>query len=84
MATKRLTIELSSDQYEVVRKRAVAAGTTVSGFLRQLIDDARFHLPEEARKSYQDDPLYARRGSFDGPLDLAEDHDRYLYGSKPP
>jgi hypothetical protein len=80
MATKRLTIELSIDQYELLRKQASTNGTTVSGFIRQLIDDFRHRLPEEARKNYQNDPLYKMRGSFDGPKDLAENHDHYLYG----
>jgi len=79
MPTKRLTIELSTDQYEVLRKQASANGTTVSGFIRRLIDDIRLRLPEEARKKYQTDSLYKRRGSFEGPRDLAESHDRYLY-----
>ena len=80
MATKRLTIELSIDQYESLRKEASTTGTTVTGFIRKLIDDFRLHLPEEARKNYQNDPLYKMRGSFDGPKDLAENHDHYLYG----
>lgn len=80
MATKRLTIELSVDQYELLRKQANTNGTTVSGFIRQLIDDFRHRLPMEARKNYQNDPLYKMRGSFDGPKDLSEKHDHYLYG----
>ena len=78
MATKRLTIELSVDQYELLRKQASTTGTTVTGFIRKLIDDFRLHLPEEARKNYQNDPLYKMRGSFDGPEDLAENHDHCL------
>jgi hypothetical protein len=80
MATKRLTIELSIDQYELLRKQASTNGTTVTGFIRRLIDDIRLRLPEQARKNYQNDPLYKRRGSFDGPNDLSENHDHYLYG----
>lgn len=80
MATKRLTIELPIDQYEFLRKQASAAGTTIAGLIRRLIDDCRLRLPEEVRKNYQTDPLYKRRGSFDGPTDLAEHHDHYLYG----
>ena len=79
MATKRLTIEISTDQYDVLRKQASANGTTVSGFIRRLIDDIRFRLPEGVRKKYQSSSLYKRRGSFEGPRDLAENHDRYLY-----
>jgi hypothetical protein len=80
MATKRLTIELSIDQYEVLRKQANSTGTTVTGFLRKLIEEFRVRIPEEARKNYRDDPLYKMRGSFDGPKDLSENHDHYLYG----
>ncbi len=80
MAKKRLNIELSIDQYELLRKQANNNGTTVSGFIRYLIDDFRHRLPKEARKNYQNDPLYKRRGSFDGPENLAENHDHYLYG----
>ena len=80
MATKRLTIELPADQYEVVRKQAQATGTTISGYIRRLIDEVRFRLPQETRRSYQDDSLYKRRGSFEGPSNLAESHDKYLYG----
>jgi hypothetical protein len=80
MATKRFTIELPVDQYEFLRKQASTAGTTIAGLIRRLIDDFRLHPPKEARKNYQTDPLYKRQGSFDGPTDLAEHHDRYLYG----
>jgi Tfp pilus assembly protein PilV len=80
MATKRLTIELSTDQYELLRKQASSTGTTVTGFIRKLIDDFRLRPTAEARKHYQSDPLYKVRGSFDGPKDLAENHDHYLYG----
>jgi len=80
MATKRITIELLTDQYELLRKQASSTRTTVTGFIRKIIDDFRLRLPVEARKNYQNDPLYKMRGSFDGPKDLAENHDHYLYG----
>ena len=80
MGTKRLTVELSTDQYDLLRKEASHTGTTVTGFLRKLIDNYRHQLPEEAWKNYQADPFYKRRGSFDGPTDLSENHDVYLYG----
>jgi len=80
MATKRLTLELSIDQYEVLRKQANSTGTTVTGFIRKLIEEFRLRVPEEARRNYQNDPLYKMRGSFNGPKDLSENHDHYLYG----
>ncbi|MEW6185668.1 MAG: ribbon-helix-helix protein, CopG family [Thermodesulfobacteriota bacterium] len=79
MAPKRLTIELSVDQYETVRQQAKANGTTISGFLRRMIDDLRLRSPAEIRKGYRNDPFLNRRGSFDGPVNLAENHDHYLY-----
>jgi hypothetical protein len=79
MATKRLTIELSVDQYETLQEQAKANGTSVSGFLRRMIDEFRLRPPTEAQKKYQTDPLYKRRGSFDGPENLSENHDHYLY-----
>jgi hypothetical protein len=83
VATKRLTIELPLEQYEVVRKQAQATGTTVSGYIRRLINEVRFRLPREARRNYRDDSLHKRRGSFEGPSNLAETHDKYLYGKTP-
>lgn len=79
MATKRLTIELSIDQYETLQKQAKTMGTSVTGFIRRMIDEFRLRPPAENRKNYQTDPLFKRRGSFEGPVDLAETHDRYLY-----
>ncbi len=79
MANKRLTLELSVDQYEFVRKEAAAEGSTVSAFIRALIDDRRAS-PPRLREDYRDDPFYKRRGSFKGPKDLSLKHDKYLYG----
>lgn len=79
MASKRLTLELSVDQYEFVRKEAAVAGLTVSGFIRTLIAERRAS-PARLRESHGDDPFYKRRGSFKGPRDLSAKHDRYLYG----
>lgn len=79
MASKRLTLELSVDQYEFVRKEAATEGLTVSGFIRALIDERRA-APPRLREGYRDDPFYSRRGSFKGPRDLSAKHDKYLYG----
>ena len=77
MNVKRLTIEIPVDQYEYLRKQAGAERTTVTAVLRRLIDDLRF---QRVAKSLREDPFLRRRGSFDGPRDLAKDHDHYLYG----
>jgi hypothetical protein len=81
MATKRFTLELPMDQYEFLRKEAGAMRTTIVGLIRKLIEGHRNNLIKEARQ-YDSDPLYSRKGSFDGPADLAENHDRYLYGKR--
>ncbi|MBI2466835.1 MAG: hypothetical protein HYV62_03300 [Candidatus Rokubacteria bacterium] len=79
MPAKRLTLELSVDQYEFVRKEAAADGLTVSGFIRALIEERR-RAPARVREAYSEDPFYRRRGSFKGPRDLSARHDKYLYG----
>ena len=79
MATKRLTLELPVDQYDYLRKEADARRTTVSGLIRKLIEESRFGQIKEAVRR-EADPLYDRRGSFNGPSDLADNHDGYLYG----
>jgi hypothetical protein len=80
MATKRLNIELPTEQHEFLQREANRTRTTIAGLIRKLVDDFRLRLSEEAFRDYQADPLYKRCGSFDGPDDLAEHHDRYLYG----
>ena len=42
MATKQLTLELPSDQYEFVRGEAIAGGISVAGLIRKLINDYRY------------------------------------------
>lgn len=83
MVTKRLNVELPFDQYEFLRKEAAAKRLTISALLRQLIEARRGRASEDVRDVYQGDPLFDRRGSFNGPSNLAEEHDRYLYGSNP-
>jgi hypothetical protein len=80
VSTKRLNIELPSDQYDFLRKEASSVGTSVSAIVRHLVQEHRLSMPKRARRAYKDDPLYQRRGSFEGPSDLATTHDDYLYG----
>ena len=83
MPLRRLDIELSWDEYELLRREAEARGTTIPALIHELIVSQRARLLERARNAYRDDPLLQRQGSFDGPPDLAERHDQYLYGSAP-
>lgn len=82
MATKRMNIELPIDQYEFLKKEAALKGTTITGLIRQLIKEYRAGLGEEVKDTYFRDSLFQREGSFNGPPDLAQCHDRYLYGDK--
>lgn len=78
MATKRLTIELSTSQYETLQQQARTTGTTISGCIRRLIEDLRTQPRGQENQNYREDHFYKRRGSFNGPDNLAEQHDRYF------
>lgn len=80
MSVKRLTIELPVDQYDYLQKKAKANRKTIVGIIRQLIEGERKQFSLKHSTSLQTDPLYMRTGSFDGPRDLSDEHDNYLYG----
>ena len=81
MPVKRLNIEIPLEQYEFLQQEAGVRNTTISQLLRDLIDQQR-GASIKAAKKYAKDPFSQRRGSFDGPGDLAVKHDSYLYGQK--
>lgn len=72
---KRLTVELDEGDYAYLRERARREGTSLVAILREAV--ARLRRAEADDPT--SDPMY-RVGSFDGPADLAERHDEYLYG----
>jgi len=82
MSAKRLNIELPVEQYEFLRQEAEAKKTTISQFLRDLIDQRKKSSAKAAKRNFTKDPFFQRKGSFDGPPDLAAKHDSYLYGRK--
>ena len=82
MAVKRLNIEIPWEQYELLRREAAARGTTLSGVLRDLIEGLRRPRKGRGKRESRDDPFLRMRGSFNGPPDLAEKHDEYLYGGR--
>jgi len=82
MLVKRLNIELPVEQYEFLRQEAEAKKTTISQFLRDLIEQRKRLSANAAKRNYAKDPFFQRKGSFDGPVDLAGKHDSYLYGRK--
>ena len=82
MPVKRLNIDLPIEQYEFLRQEAEAKRTTISQLLRGLIEQRKKSTAKAAKGNYAKDPFFLRRGSFDGPVDLAAKHDSYLYGPK--
>jgi len=79
---KRLNVEIPWDQYEALRREASVRGTTISGVLRDLIACLGQPTKGRGRRSRRDDPLYRMGGAFDGPVNLAEKHDAFLYGKQ--
>lgn len=73
---KRLTVELDEGDYAFLRERAAREGRSVVSLLREGI--AR--LRKDGALDPAGDPMY-EVGSFEGPPDLAERHDDYLYGN---
>jgi len=82
MAVKRLNIEIPWEQYEVLRREAALRGTTVSGVLRDLIEGLRRPRRGRKKQDLREDPFFKMKGSFEGPANLAEKHDDYLYGGR--
>jgi len=82
MPVKRLNIELPTEQYEFLCQEAEEKKTTISRLLRDLIDRRKESSTKAAKRNYAKDPFFQRKGSFDGPADLAAQHDSYLYGRK--
>ena len=82
MPAKRLNIELPIEQYEFLCQEAEAKKTTISRLLRDLIDQRKESSTKAAKRNYAKDPFFQRKGSFDGPADLAGQHDSFLYGRK--
>ena len=82
MPAKRLNIELPIEQYEFLCQEAEEKKTTISRLLRDLIAQRKKSITIAAKTNYAKDPFFERKGSFDGPADLAAKHDSYLYGRK--
>lgn len=82
MIAKRLTLEVSPDQYQFLRKEADSLGTSISGLMREMLEEHRRRPKKRKREDYKNDPFYKMGGSFEGPGDLSVNHDDYLYGGK--
>jgi hypothetical protein len=71
---KRVNIELEDGDYRYLKARAEREGRSMVSLIREAIRRLRGSEELDPRK----DPMY-EVGSFDGPRDLAERHDKYLY-----
>ena len=74
---KRLTVELDEGDYAYLRERASREGRSVVSLLREAVT----RLRRDGVADPGADPMYLV-GSFEGPADLAEQHDDYLYGAR--
>ena len=75
---KRTTVMIPEDLKIRAAKRANSVGVSLGGFIRESLEEAL--KPEDA--GTLDDPFLSDNGIFEGdtPLDLAQNHDKYLYG----
>jgi hypothetical protein len=73
---KRMTIELDEADFGYLRDRASREGRTVVSLLREAVQRLRGADGADPRS----DPMFTV-GSFDGPKDMAERHDDYIYGA---
>jgi hypothetical protein len=72
---KRLNVELEDGDYRYLKARAEREGRSVVSLIREAVVRLRGSDALDPRS----DPMYPV-GSFDGPDDLSERHDDYLYG----
>lgn len=79
MAPQLLHLELSPDQAAFLEREAAARGTTVAALVQTLITACQLCALSPGETAPPVDPLVSRRGSFDGPQDLATAHDHVLY-----
>ncbi len=75
---KRTTVMIPEDLKIRAAKRANSYGISLGGFIRESLERA---LKSETAGSL-DDPFLSDNAIFEGdtPLDLAQNHDKYLYG----
>jgi hypothetical protein len=73
---RRINIELEDGDYRYLKDRAEREGRSMVSVIREAIRGLRGSEMQDPRA----DPMY-QVGSFEGPRDLAERHDFYLYES---
>ena len=77
MYMKRTTIMLPSELKTKALQRANQKGISLSELIRESLED----MLNEPKDHFIDDPLFADDAVFhdQGPEDLAQNHDHYLY-----
>jgi len=77
---ERTTIMLPPDLKAKVQKRAAYMGMSLGQYIREAVENALAYQPIEP--PIEEDPLFADDAVFPGivPRDIAQNHDRYLYG----
>ena len=75
---KRINLELSDELYEKVKKRARIAETYVSSVIREAIE---VYEVKKVSHNFKKDPFFSltRKIQVEGPEDLSENHDKYIY-----
>ncbi len=75
----RTTIMLPEDLKLRAQEIASRLGISLAELIRETLERRL-----DARRDWQDDPLFAEVPVFEGPVppDLSREHDRYLYGER--
>lgn len=80
---ERITIQLPAEVVEKVRELASKSGRGVEEEVGTLLVESLRRAEEREKQAWEAFMAVAETGLFDGPGDLAERHDEYLYGPKP-
>jgi len=79
----RTQVYLPRAVYEKLRQRAEKHGLTMAEQIREALDDYVFWIKQEEKVPPFDPKEWFElidKIGFDGPPDMAENHDKYLYG----
>lgn len=79
---ERITVDLGPEVIERVRELASRSGRDLGEEIGALVAEAVRQMEERERRAWDAFDRIAD-GLFDGPGDLADRHDDYLYGPKP-
>lgn len=78
----RLQISLTEDQYDFLKSESFTTGKSMAAVLRDVIDEV---IKTRQQNLLQQDPIWDIIGigsEIDGPTDVSENVDKYLYGER--